>query len=127
MTEDMAIANLAPRTQECYIERVAEFAAYHGRCPSKVGLEGVRAFQAHLAHERGVSTSYIVQATAALRFLYRVTLGRGRVAEQIRFPKRTESRLSGMPMTVWHTARQRPRPVRSWTPSPSGWRQSVSS
>ena len=93
MTEDMAIRNLAPRTRECYIDRVAEYAAYHGRCPSKLGLENVRAFQAHLAHERGVSTSYIVQATAALRFLYRVTLGRDSMAERIRFPKRTKPRL----------------------------------
>jgi len=93
MTEDMAIRNLAPRTQECYIERVAEFAAYHGRCPSKLGLEEVRAFLGHLAHERRVSTSYRVQTAAALRFLYRLTLGRPRLAEQIPFPKRTAPKL----------------------------------
>jgi hypothetical protein len=32
----MAIRNLAPRTRECYVERVAQFARYHGRCPSKL-------------------------------------------------------------------------------------------
>ena len=93
MTEDMEIRNLAPRTRACYIERVAEFAAHHGQCPSKLGGEDVRAFLAHLAHERRVSTSYIVQTAAALRFLYRVTLGRPRLAEQIPFPKRTKQKL----------------------------------
>jgi len=89
MIEDMAIRNLAPRTRECYVERVAQFARYHGRCPSKLGLEDIRTYQAYLAQERQVSTGYQQQVAGALRFLYRVTLDRADVAQQIPFPKQT--------------------------------------
>jgi site-specific recombinase XerD len=89
MIEDLAIRNLAPRTRECYVERVAQFALYHGRCPSKLGLEDIRRYQAHLAHERQISTGYQIQVAAALRFLYGTTLKQPDVARQIPFPKQT--------------------------------------
>jgi len=93
MIEDMEIRNLAPRTRECYLERVARFAQYHGRSPAKLDGEDVRAFLAHLAHERRVSSGYIIQTVSALRFLYRVTLSREAMAEKIPFPKRGKRKL----------------------------------
>jgi len=89
MLQDMAIRNLAPRTRECYVDRVAKFAQYHSRCPSQLGLEDVRAYLAFLAHERGLSSAYVGQTAAALRFLYRVSLGRPALANQIPVPKQT--------------------------------------
>ncbi len=89
MIEDLAIRNLAPRTRECYVQRVAQYALFHGQCPSKLGLADVRRYQAHLAHERQVSTGYQLQVAAALRFLYGTTLNQPELARQIPFPKQT--------------------------------------
>jgi site-specific recombinase XerD len=87
MIEDLEIRNLAPRTRAIYVDQVAKFAAFHGQCPSKLGIEDIRAYLAYLVHERRVSTSYQTQTAAALCFLYRVTLGQADVAGQIPFPK----------------------------------------
>jgi integrase/recombinase XerD len=91
MIADMQIRNLAPRTQEVYVERVAEFARFHGRSPSELQIDHVRTFLAHLVHTKHVSPSYLRQSVAALRFLYRFTLGEREVAERIPFPKRSRS------------------------------------
>ena len=69
------------------MEHVARFAQFHGCCPSKLGLEDVRAYLAYLAHERRLSPNARIPVSAALRFLYRVTLGRARMAQQIPYPK----------------------------------------
>ena len=87
MIEDLEIRNLAPRTRVIYVDHVAKFAAFHGQCPSKLGIQDIRAYLAYLAHERRVSPSYQIQVAAALRFLYRVTLGQAAIAGQILFPK----------------------------------------
>ena len=87
MLEDMETRNLAPRTRERYVEHVARFAQFHGCCPSKLGLEDVRAYLAYLAHERRLSPNARIPVSAALRFLYWVTLGRAGMAQQIPYPK----------------------------------------
>ena len=91
MIDDTQIRNLAVRTQEVYVDRVAEFARFHARSPEVLGLDEVRSFLAHLVRVRRVSPSYVRQAVAALRFLCRFTLGQSDVAERIPFPKRTRA------------------------------------
>ena len=49
MIEDMTVRNLSPATQRSYVHAVAKFSRYFGRSPELLGLEEVRAFQAHLA------------------------------------------------------------------------------
>ncbi len=48
-----------------------------------IGPEQVRAYLLHLVQERGVSFGYYKQTRSALRFLYRVTLGRDDVLDAI--------------------------------------------
>jgi site-specific recombinase XerD len=75
MIEDMTIRKLAPKTQQGYIRTVKDFAAFLGRSPDTASLEDVRRFQLHLA-ENGAHTSFLNQTVSALRFFFRVTLGR---------------------------------------------------
>ncbi|MEX3901194.1 phage integrase N-terminal SAM-like domain-containing protein [Paraburkholderia sp. BR10954] len=70
MTEDMRVRNLAANTQRAYLQRVHAFAEHFGRSPDLLGLEEVRAWQVHLIEVQRRSTSTLVVATAALRFLY---------------------------------------------------------
>ena len=74
MLEDMQVRRLSPFTQRTYVETVARFARYFERSPERLGPEHIRAYQVYLATERGLATSSLLVAVAALRFLYRVTL-----------------------------------------------------
>ena len=76
MLEDMQVRRLSPFTQRTYVETVARFARYFDRSPERLGPEQIRAYQVYLATERGLATSSLLVAVAALRFLYRVTLQR---------------------------------------------------
>jgi integrase/recombinase XerD len=72
--EDMQIRNLAVRTQESYTLQVSLFARHFNKSPELLGPEQIRAYQLYLTNEKKLSTSSITIATAALRFVYRVTL-----------------------------------------------------
>jgi site-specific recombinase XerD len=87
MVEDMELRNLAPKTVEVYVQRVAAFARHFRRSPESLGPDEVRSYLIHLVQERRVSWSYYNQTVAALRFLYEVTLERQGVLQRIRCPK----------------------------------------
>ncbi len=91
MTEDLAIRNYAAATIRRYIEAVAQLARHYNRSPDLLTTEDVRAFLVALV-ERGVSTSLLKQIVCAVRFLFRVTLGRDFPTRLIPFP-RSERRL----------------------------------
>ena len=92
MLEDMQIRNLAENTRESYVRHVSCFARHFGRSPAKLGVDDIRAYQVYLTKERGLGPSSIGVATAALRFLYTVTLKRGWNVEQvIPTPKRPQT------------------------------------
>jgi integrase/recombinase XerD len=87
MIEDMNLRNLAPRTVQVYVERVAKFAQHYGKSPEKLGAADVRAYLVHLVHNRHVSWSYYNQALCALRFVYNITLGKDWILKSIVCPK----------------------------------------
>ena len=72
----MQVRNLSPNTQQSYIDQVARFAQHFHRSPDQLGPEHIRDYQLFLASVKGLAASSIAVATAALRFLYRVTLGK---------------------------------------------------
>jgi len=75
LIDDLRIRNYAPRTITTYVAAVAHFARHFRRSPDQLDPEHVRQYQLHLLAQR-VSWSRFNQAVCALRFLYRVTLGR---------------------------------------------------
>jgi site-specific recombinase XerD len=83
MIEDMALRNFTPQTIESYVACIVRFARYFQSSPEHLGPEEVRAYLVHLVQERRVSLSYYKQIRSALRFLYRVTLGRNDVPDAI--------------------------------------------
>ncbi|HEY2291707.1 MAG TPA: site-specific integrase [Thermoanaerobaculia bacterium] len=75
MIEDMRLRNLAERTIETYVDRVAAFAGHFDTSPEHLGHDHIRAYLLHLV-EQGASRSLFNQTRSALRFLFRTTLKR---------------------------------------------------
>ena len=76
MTEDLILHNLSPKTIRLYVNWVADFARHFHTSPDQLGPEHVRSYLLHLVQERQASCYVQKQARLALKFLYRVTLGR---------------------------------------------------
>jgi len=88
MLEDMGIRNFAENTQLSYLQQITLYARYFDRSPDELGPEQVRAYQVHLTKTRKLSPSSIGTATAALRFLYKVTLKQNWAPDDIPMPKK---------------------------------------
>lgn len=88
MQEELQRRNYSEMTAICYVRHVAEFAKFFRRSPDSLGAEEIKQYQLHLIHDKKVSWSTYIQATAALRFLYIKTRGQAFMAEKIPFPKR---------------------------------------
>jgi integrase/recombinase XerD len=87
MIEDMAIRKLAAKTQQIYVQKVREFAAFLGRSPDTAGSEDVRAFRLHLISS-GAGTSTTNGTVAALRFFFKVTLDRLDLTKHLTFVRK---------------------------------------
>lgn len=74
MIDDLRIRNYSQQTIDCYVRRIAAFATHFGRSPADLSPEDIRSYQIYLLTERKVSASTLNRTTAALRFLYGVTL-----------------------------------------------------
>ncbi len=97
MIEDLRVRNYSPKTQKVYVAQVARFARHFGVSPEQLGPEEVRTYQLHLI-EQGVSWSTFNQTVCALRFLYKITLGRSWAVKHLPFakkPRRLPCVLSG--------------------------------
>ena len=91
MIEDMQVRNLSPNTQESYLQQVSLFARHFGKSPHLLGPEEIRSYQLYLTNEKNLATSSIHIATAALRFLYKVTLKEDWIlAEVIPLPRKPQ-------------------------------------
>ena len=89
--DDLRLRNYSPRTLDVYVRAVARFARHFGRSPEVLGPEDVRTYQLHLLQHDHASWCRFNQTVCALRFLYRVTLGRPEVVTMIPFGKRPKT------------------------------------
>ena len=87
MLEDMGIRNLAENTQLSYLQQVSLYARHFGRSPERLGPEDVNAYQVQLTKTRKLAPGSVGIATAALRFLYKVTLKKNWSPDDIPMPK----------------------------------------
>jgi site-specific recombinase XerD len=91
MLEDMQIRNLSENTQTSYIQQVSLFARHFRRSPEGLVPADIRTYQLYLTNEKKLATGSIHIATAALRFLYTVTLKKPwDVAEALPMPKKPQ-------------------------------------
>src|ERR1700687_2890878 len=82
MIEDMNARKLCAGTQRGHIRSCKQFAAFLKRSPDTATLDDIRRFQLHLA-ETAVSICTRNRIMTGLRFLFRVTLRRLDLAEEI--------------------------------------------
>ena len=82
MIEDMTIRRLKQRTQDLYQRAVANYAQHFRRSPSELNYEHVRQYQLHLV-QSGWQTGSVNRTMSALRFFYKVTMGRQDALEMI--------------------------------------------
>ena len=74
MLEDMQIRNFSENTQQSYLMQVSLFARHFRRSPEGLGPVNIRTYQVYMTKEKKLAPGSISIATAALRFLYTVTL-----------------------------------------------------
>jgi integrase/recombinase XerD len=88
MVEDMRLRNYSAHTIRAYLHCVADFARHFRTSPEHLGPEQVRTYQLFLVQDKQCSWPTVVQTVCALRFFYRVTLGRPAMLEYIAHPRR---------------------------------------
>ncbi|MGI9416301.1 MAG: tyrosine-type recombinase/integrase, partial [Geminicoccaceae bacterium] len=82
MIEDMTARQLSLSSQRAHIRSCKRFAAFLGRSPETATREDIRQFQLHLAKE-AVSIGTRNAVMSGVKFLFRVTLRRLDLAEEI--------------------------------------------
>jgi site-specific recombinase XerD len=88
MIHDMKIRNYAPKTITNYVTQVASFAKYFSRSPDRLGPEHIRGYQIYLIEEKHASWSHFNITVCALRFFYKVTLGKGYMIKHLHYGKK---------------------------------------
>jgi site-specific recombinase XerD len=91
MEQDLVLKGLSPCTRKNYLLYSRKFAAHYMRSPEELGETEIREYLLHLIQER-ISHETYRQTVAALKFLYRVTLGRSWDVERIPFPRKQRQR-----------------------------------
>jgi integrase/recombinase XerD len=84
MIEDMKIRGFSERTRTGYIRHVKAFALFLGRSPHRAEADDLRRYHLHLVAS-GLGSPSINAAVSALRFFFKVTLGRPAVTEPMPF------------------------------------------
>lgn len=82
MTEDMVIRGYSEKTRHDYVRAVAEFTKFFGGPPDFAEAEDLRRYQLHLA-QGGASPAMMNAVVSALRFFFRVTLGKFGIGERM--------------------------------------------
>ena len=83
MTEDMQVRNLSPHTQTCYVQQVSLFARHFRTSPEVLGPEDIRSYQVYLTNEKKLAPGSVLIAVAALRFLYKISLKKDWIFEDV--------------------------------------------
>ena len=87
MVQDLELGGYALRTVQEYLRCIRALARFHRRSPAQLGPDQIRAWVAHLKHQRKVGPSRLRQHLAALKFLYGKTLGQPQVVSFICWPR----------------------------------------
>lgn len=87
MFRDLTLRNFSSRTIENYARVAHRFVAHFMRAPESIGEEEIRQYLRHLLEEQHLSHSSYFQAYAAIKFLYKYTLGRPFAVETIPPPR----------------------------------------
>lgn len=76
MTEDIRLRGLSPNTLDSYLRAVRIFLEFCGRPVDQLNDQDIRRFLVFLIHEKKLSPATVNVYSAAIRFLFAVTLNR---------------------------------------------------
>src|SRR5215469_6055114 len=96
MIEDMSVRRFGDKTRHDYIRHIETFAKFLGRSPDTATAEDLRRYQVHQTGS-GVHPPAMNSSVAALRFFFKITLGRADLATQlarVHYPRRLPRVLS---------------------------------
>src|SRR5262249_15889023 len=93
MEQDLILKGFAPTTRRNYLLYCNKFAAHYRRIPEEVGEAEIRAYLLHLIQVEQISHATYRQNLAALKFLYKVTLGLHLHARQHRAHRESDQSL----------------------------------
>jgi integrase/recombinase XerD len=93
MEQNLILKGLSPSTRKNYLLYSRKFAAHYMRSPEELGETEIREYLLHLIQVEMVSYETYRQNVAALKFLYRVTLGRAWEVERIPFPRHQKQKI----------------------------------
>jgi len=74
MIEDMQLAGLNPRTQECYARSVRQLAEYYGKSPNKIDEKEIRAYFLYVKNEKKWARATCTIAICGIKFFWEKTL-----------------------------------------------------
>lgn len=87
MNADLLLAGLSKSTRANYLACARLFVKFHMRPAEQMGEAEVRAFLLYLARDRKVAVGTYLPYLGALRFLYRISLGRPEAVAGIPWPR----------------------------------------
>jgi site-specific recombinase XerD len=87
MVEELQLRGITPKTQKAYLQEVRDFALYFGKPPEEMGEQEIREYLIYILKEKNASEGTFKNCRSALKFLYRTTLKRDWVVENIPCPK----------------------------------------
>lgn len=92
MDADLKLAGRSVSTREKYIDCARRFVKHFRVPPDQLSEEHVRSFLLFLMEQRKVAVGTYLTYLGAIKFLYRITLGRPEVVAELPWPSRPRSR-----------------------------------
>ncbi|MBT8207296.1 MAG: site-specific integrase [Acidimicrobiia bacterium] len=87
MAADLKLRKLSPSTNKVYLLYARKLAKHFGRSPAELGERDIREYLQHLIDVEQISHQSYRQCYAAIKFLYKVTLGRPWEMDRVPFPR----------------------------------------
>lgn len=106
LIQDLQLRNRSAGTIRTYVSHIVGLARYYRQSPEQLDQEQVRAYLVHVMQEQRVSFSHYNALVCALRFLYRVTLGKERMVIHVRAGKGAKDRLVPLSPLLLEALRQ---------------------
>lgn len=76
MIEDLQLAGMGERTQECYVRSVRQLSEYYGKSPDQIGEEEIRSYFLHVKNEKNWARPTCTIAICGIKFFWEQTLKR---------------------------------------------------
>lgn len=76
MLDDLQLAGMGERTQECYIRSVRQLAEYHSKSPDQIDEEEIRSYFLHVKNEKKWARATCTIAICGIKFFWEQTLKR---------------------------------------------------